>query len=177
MVKKDVFRLQVSGEKSHRVFKFTHLGNNDDHQSENTPVNNVKGVQVSQCTRHFSNVELCSGLRKGALFLKMEEKLENTIFSRFRHMVTTITPGGWLRISSVSATLSCSLTSCSDDSLLLHWWSPRRSITCLLSGRNNGAPPGKGVSRSSAAHCALPWCAFANEKDYLLEFNSHQNKS
>lgn len=77
MVKKDVFRLQVSGEKSHSVFKFTHLGNNDDHQSENPPVNNVKGVQVSQCTRHFSNVELCSGLRKGALFLKMEEKLEN----------------------------------------------------------------------------------------------------
>lgn len=77
MVKKNVFRLQVSGENSHSVFKFTHLGNKDDHQSENTPVNNVNGVQVSQCTRHFSNVELCSWLWKGALFLKMEEKLEN----------------------------------------------------------------------------------------------------
>lgn len=77
VVKKDIFRLQVSGEKSQSVLTLTHLGNNVDHQIENTPVNNVKGVQVSQCTRHFSNVELCSGLRKGALLLKMEEKLEN----------------------------------------------------------------------------------------------------
>lgn len=85
MVKKDVFRLQVSGQKSHSVFRFTSLGNSDDHQSEIAPVNNVKGVQVSQCTRHFSNVELCSELRKGALFLKMEEKLQNKIeFQSFK---------------------------------------------------------------------------------------------
>lgn len=51
-----------------------------------------------------------------------------------------------------------------NHSLLLHWWNPRRSTTCLWSGRNNGARPKRGVSHSSAAHYALPWCVFADEK-------------
>lgn len=49
--------------------------------------------------------------------------------------------------------------------LLLHWWNPRQSITCLLFERNSEAQPGKGVSHSSAAHCALPWCVFADWRE------------
>lgn len=55
------------------------MGNHDDRQIQNTPINDVEGVQVSQRARHLSYVELCSGLRKSALFLKMEEKLDNKI--------------------------------------------------------------------------------------------------
>lgn len=51
-----------------------------------------------------------------------------------------------------------------NNSLLLHWWNPTQSITCLWSGRNNEAQPGKGVSHSSAARCVLPWCVFAKVK-------------
>ena len=49
-----------------------------------------------------------------------------------------------------------------NNSLLLRWRNPRRSTTCLWSGRSNEAQLGKGVSHSSAEHCALPWYAFAN---------------
>lgn len=114
MVQKDVFRLQVSGKKSHSVFRCTHSGNKDAHRSENTPVNNVEGVQVSQCTRHFSNVELGSGLRKGALFLKMEEKLQDkTPLSVVSDMVTTLTE----RRGLLREAVRCSLTSRSDTHL------------------------------------------------------------
>lgn len=65
--------------KRHTECEFTHMGDHDDRQIQNTPINDVEGVQVSQRARHFSYVELCSGLRKSALFLKMEEKLENKI--------------------------------------------------------------------------------------------------
>lgn len=44
--------------------------------ASSAPVNNVEGMQISQRTRHFSYVEFCSGLGKGPLFLKMEEKLK-----------------------------------------------------------------------------------------------------
>lgn len=66
-------------DRRHTERQFPHMGNHDDRQIQNTPINDVEGVQVSQRARHLSYVELCSGLRKSALFLKMEEKLDNKI--------------------------------------------------------------------------------------------------
>lgn len=83
-------------------------------------------------------------------------------------------------ISCVTAVLSCSCGSCLwelkiykrwNNLLLLHWWNPRQSITCLLFERNSEAQPGKDVSHSSAAHCALPWCVFADWREGLNKFN------
>lgn len=140
------------------------MGNHDDRKIQNTPINDVKGVQVSQRARHFSYVELCSGLRKSALFLKMEEKLENKIQLSLVWFQTWFSDRSWPPTASQRDLLE-GLTR--DDSLLLHWWSPTRSITCPSSGRSNEAPPGKGVSHSSVARCAPPWCVFADES-YLL---------
>lgn len=69
-------------------------------------------------------------------------------------------------------------TSCRwNYSLLLHWRNPRQSITCLCSGRSNEARPGKGVSHSSAAHCALPWCVFADWSKWFCRIKTHTNAS
>lgn len=48
---------------------------------------------------------------------------------------------------------------------LRHWQNPRRSTTCRWSGRNTEARLGKGVSHSSAARCARPWCVFADWRE------------
>lgn len=160
-------------DKRHTEREFPLIGNHDDRQIHNTPINDVEGVQVSQRARHFSYVELCSGLRKSALFLKMEEKLENKIQLSLVWFQTWFSNRCWPPTASQRNLLE-GLTR--DDSLLLHWWSPTRSITCLSSGRSNEAPPGKGVSHSSVARCAPPWCVFADEKELFVKRVTIHNK-
>lgn len=170
-------RRMFSGFKSldrrHTERQFPHMGNHDDRQIQNTPINDVEGVQVSQRARHLSYVELCSGLRKSALFLKMEEKLDNKIQLSFIWFQTWFSRQVLTTYSIPRDSLE-GLTR--DDSLLLHWWSPTRSTTCPSSGRSNEAPPGKGVSHSSVARCAPPWCVFADENQLFVRRVTIHNK-
>lgn len=77
LVKKDVLWLQVPVEGAQESLALinsqgvTHTG-----VSVRTPVNYVERVQMSQRAGHLSDVEFCPRLRKGPLFLEVEEELK-----------------------------------------------------------------------------------------------------